>query len=372
MYATNITNTMENELFFELLRVSIGNAGCLSQTPSPEKWQGLYAMAEKHALLGVCFAGVMKIKGQQQVPPTDIYVKWLVISAQIQKKSELINKRCVELQRRLQEAKSRSFIMKGQANAALYGGELATLRQPGDIDIMVEGGFKRVNDFVQRTYPTKEVSELEIHYHCFDDTEVEIHCKPFMLDSPKDRLLQMYFKQSAEANYSNIIRLYPNKDITAATLPFNIVHQLVHIHHHLFYEGVGLRQCMDYYFLLMKLEKDDAGVHHALCTITNLGLDRFASALMWMLGYVFGLNRARMLWQPNEKDGRFLLREIMLSGNFGKQDDRQRNLYKSKWHSFWIVHFKTFRLWRFDPWAWFWSPIYRIKGKGWQLVHGYR
>ena len=363
---------MSYNLFFELLRVSIGNAGCLSQTPSPETWQKLFAMAEKQALLGVCFAGVMKIKAQQQVPPTSIYVKWLAISAQIQKRNELINKRCVELQSRLQEAKSRSFIMKGQANAALYGGELAKLRQPGDIDIMVEGGFKRVNDFVQRTYPTKEVSELEIHYHCFDDTEVEIHCKPFILDSPKDRLLQKYFNHSLEANYKNTIRLSPDYAITASTFSFNIVHQLVHIHHHLFYEGVGLRQCMDYYFQLMNLERNDAEVHDALRVITELGLDRFASALMWMLGHVFGLNRDRMLWKPNEKDGRFLLREIMLSGNFGKQDDRLRNLYKSKWHSFWIVHFKTFRLWRFDHWAWFWSPIYRIRGKAWQVVHGYR
>ena len=215
MYATNITNTMENELFFELLRVSIGNAGCISQTPSPETWKEFYGIAEKQALLGVCFTGVvMKIKAQQQVPPTSIYVKWLAISAQIQKRNELINKRCVELQSRLQEAKSRSFIMKGQANAALYGGELAKLRQPRYIDIMVEGGFKRVNDFVQQTYPTKEVSELEIHYHCFDDTEVEIHCKPFMLDSPTDRLFQKYFKQSAEANYSNIVRLFPDNAIT--------------------------------------------------------------------------------------------------------------------------------------------------------------
>ena len=372
METTNIPYTMTNNVFFELLRSSISNAGCLSHTPTADEWLELYAIAEKHALLGVCFAGITNLKDQQQVPPKAVYMNWLGLSAQIQKRNELINKRCVELQSRLQEAKSRSFIMKGQANAALYGGELAKLRQPGDIDIMVEGGFKRVNDFVQRTYPTKEVSELEIHYHCFDDTEVEIHCKPFMLDSPKDRLLQKYFNQSLEANYKNTILLSSDYAITAPTFSFNIVHQLVHIHHHLFYEGVGLRQCMDYYFQLMNLERNDAEVHDALRVITELGLDRFASALMWMLGHVFGLNRDRMLWKPNEKDGRFLLREIMLSGNFGKQDDRQRNLYKSKWHSFWIVHFKTFRLWRFDPWAWFWSPIYRIRGKAWQVVHGYR
>ena len=254
-------------------------------------WQECYAIAAKHALLGVCFAGIIRIKAQKQVPPQDVYMKWFAISVHIIKKNELINKRCVELQSRLREANFRSFIMKGQANAVLYGDDLAKLRQPGDIDIMVEGGFRKVNDYVQHTYPTKKVSELEIQYHCFNDTEVEIHCKPFMLDSPKDKLLQKFFKQSSEANYSNVIRLSPDCAVTATTLSFNIVHHLVHIYHHLYYEGVGLRQCMDYYFLLMNIEKDDVGVHNSLIIISKLGLNRFASALMWVLGYVFELNR---------------------------------------------------------------------------------
>lgn len=72
---------MTNNLFFELLRVSIGNAGCLSHTPTADEWLELYAIAEKHALLGVCFAGITNLKNHQQVPPTSIYVKWLAISA---------------------------------------------------------------------------------------------------------------------------------------------------------------------------------------------------------------------------------------------------------------------------------------------------
>ena len=85
---------MTNELFFELLRVSIGNAGCLSQTPSSEMWQGFYGIAEKHALLGVCFAGVIKLKTQQQIPPNTVYMRWLGLSTQIQKTNDLMNKRC--------------------------------------------------------------------------------------------------------------------------------------------------------------------------------------------------------------------------------------------------------------------------------------
>lgn len=44
-------------LFLELIRVSIGEAVCLSHTPSAEEWEVMYAMAEKQALVGVCFEG---------------------------------------------------------------------------------------------------------------------------------------------------------------------------------------------------------------------------------------------------------------------------------------------------------------------------
>ena len=37
--------------------------------------------------------------------------------------------------------------MKGQGNAILYGDKLCSLRQSGDIDIYLEGGYKKVIDF---------------------------------------------------------------------------------------------------------------------------------------------------------------------------------------------------------------------------------
>ena len=198
-----------------------------------------------------------------------------------------------------------------------------------------------------------------------------------------DRILQRFFDSCKEENFSNKVSLGfsgfqevsgGRLEICAPTLKFNLVHQLVHIHHHLFYEGVGMRQLMDYYFVIkheMEVKKG-SNVRDAKKVIFDLGLDCFASALMWVLGRVFGLPEEQMLWKPNEKDGKFLLGEIMLSGNFGKQDERQRGLYNSKWNSFWMVYMKTFRLWRFDHWAWLWSPIWRIKGFVWRKLKGYK
>lgn len=50
-----------NKLFFELIRVAIGNAVCLSHTPNADEWGELYAMTKKQSLVGVCFAGVQRL-----------------------------------------------------------------------------------------------------------------------------------------------------------------------------------------------------------------------------------------------------------------------------------------------------------------------
>ena len=60
--------------------------------------------------------------------------------------------------------------------------------------------------------------------------------------------------------------------------------------------------------------------------VSSLGLKRFASAMLWVVDYVFGdlkLSETMKLFEtmgvkPNEKEGRFLLNEIMTGGNFGK------------------------------------------------------
>ncbi len=64
----NILKMSIEQLFFELLRVSIGVSGCLSKTPTNEEWKALYDMAKKQSLVGVCFAGVQMLVNQHQEP----------------------------------------------------------------------------------------------------------------------------------------------------------------------------------------------------------------------------------------------------------------------------------------------------------------
>lgn len=399
-----------DSLFFELIRVAIGTQGTLSRLPSVDEWGELYKMAKKQSLVGICFAGLQRLgadadEGFERVGMSEkLYLTWMGMAVKIQQRNEKVDRQCVELQMRLAKDGFRSCILKGQGVARLYKVNpnlnlndnlnigLAGLRQSGDIDVWMDGGFERVNGWVQKVAPTNVVNQHHVDLDMFKDTDVEAHYHPINMTNPwRQRVLKRFIREHEDSCLSCV----NNGSIHTPTREFNLVFLMVHIFHHLFTEGVGLRQLMDYYFVLRNTNCHELPTNYSLI-FKQLGLERFASALMWVIKTVFvgqgnenlnlnlnlnhnldhnlnlDLGDNIFLWTPDEKDGRFLLEEIIRSGNFGKQDERQKGLYDSKWNSFWMVNSKTFRFWRFDHWAWFWSPVERIRGYAWRRVHGYR
>lgn len=363
------------QLFFELIRISIGSQNCLSNLPIEREWGKLYEIAKKQSLVGVCFAGIQRLgadvdEGFAQIGMSEIlYLKWMGMAAKIQQKNEVVNKQCLTLQKRVSADGFRSCILKGQGVGLKYAEHLLGLRQSGDIDIWLDGGFDRVNNWVQKVSPTKVVNQHHVNLKVFSGTEVEVHYHPINMTNP---WRQKRLKEFIREHENDCLTDAADGKIHVPTSEFNLVFLMVHIFHHLFTEGVGLRQIMDYYFVLRTYSENHDNNEDVVRAVQELGLERFASALMYVMHTVFGMEEQLMLWQPNAKDGKFLLDEIMISGNFGKQDDRQKGLYESKWNSFWMVNGKTFRFWRFDKWAWFWSPIERIRGYVWRRLHGYR
>lgn len=363
-----------NKTFFELIQVAIGTRICLSHTPNADEWRDLYAMAKKQSLVGVCFAGVQKLQEQQQAPTSTgsaqaemLYLTWMGMAAKIQQRNEVVNRQCVELQAKLSDDGFRSCVLKGQGIAALYG-DLAMLRQSGDIDIWMDGGWEKVMDYVNARTPNREFDMKHTHFEAFEDTIVETHWRPTATTNPiLNRKLTAYFEREKERQFENRVSLPGGQVICAPTADFQLVHAMLHVFGHFLYEGVGMRQMMDLYFAHQACAESEM-VTEVQKVIENLGLVRFARASMWVFGHVFNMPVHQMMWEPDSEAGKELLDEIMLGGNFGHHNEENRQVGESFAQRM-MRHLKRrMRLVRFNAVGMLFAPIGKVKILLWKRM----
>ena len=355
------------ETFVKLIQIAIGKRSQLDTTPTADEWQALFDEAQRQTLAGVLYPAV-EILPKHQRPPRHIFLSWFSLKEAIVDHNKKMDHNCVWVAERFKKVGFRNVILKGQGNALLY--PTPGLRQAGDIDIWLEGKRKDIIEYVRRFFPKQRVQWIEVEFPIKKDTVIEVHTTPGFMSCPTDnRRLQRYFKERQQEMIENKVAL-DKGEISIPTLEVNLVFQLTHIYRHLFNEGIGLRQLMDYYYLLQN-EGAKALLPQIRKETKRLHMTRFCRALMWVLGEVFLLERELMVMEPDEQEGRFLLREIMLAGNFGLLDER--NIHKaSKWGNFWQI---TNRNWRFVthyPREVIWNPIYRLWQFGWRIKNGYK
>lgn len=312
-----------NQIFFELIQVTIGARSYLSHTPSADEWGELYVMAKKQSLVGVCFAGVQKLVEQQQTPEEMLYLTWMGMAAKIQQRNEVVTKQCAEVQRRLSASELRCCILKGQGIAQVYPEHLRGLRQSGDIDAYSDCGRKKALEFT-RSFGQKDVDWDYVHTHpvMYEDTEVELHYRVSVSRNVwTNARLQRFFEKNNEEFFKGSV-LLPGGEITVPSDWMNLFYLLQHAYRHLFTEGIGLRQVMDVYFALLSSTLSEEDIKRLKNAVKSFGLDRFAQGIVWVMQRTFGMSMFGVPWVPNQREGEFLLSEIMQSGNFGHQDDR--------------------------------------------------
>ena len=85
---------------------------------------------------------------------------------------------------------------------------------------------------------------------------------------------------------------------------------------------VGMRQIVDYYMVLRTVNYEKQSVEYALDAVSDFGIDKFARGLMWVLKEALGMPEDWTLWEPDQKEGEYILKQIMTGGNFGHYDER--------------------------------------------------
>ena len=291
---------------------------------------------------------------------------------------------------------------------------------------VVNSEFQGIDGVIEYCKQYERIRGRDIHwnrvlyYHCELRSDsgiaIEPHYRISYLHSPiRNHRLQKWFTLQFDVCLRNKGQL----GFPVLTSSVNVVYQLVHLYRHVFEGGIGLRQMMDYYFTLRTWHEESTPVMSAkevMAVLRSFGMRKFAGAVMYVLHEAFeneeclselemrneklGIERELkemgpqadgewsaitrngqqlskkyyapwMICEPNEKEGRKLLAEIMQGGNFGQYDTRDAKLKKGGMmkHGVWKLK-RVMRLVRSYPEEALWEPVFRVWHLGWRKIHG--
>lgn len=252
----------------------------------------------------------------------DLYFTWVGVAARIQVTNELVNQQCVRVQKEFREAGFETCILKGQGLTSLYG-SLGGYRQSGDIDVWVDADCQQVMEYVNKLTPNREFDRKLTHLNTFEGTTVEVHWIPSVSANPfVNKRLKAFYHAKAATQMSHKVALGNGLEIDAPDGEFHCIHLMMHLYGHFLYEGIGLRQLMDLYFA-MKSPLAQETKYSIIERYRDFKVYDFACGINWAIMHVFG-ERNCLLFEPDEKLGRELLREIMEGGNFGKHSKENK------------------------------------------------
>ena len=411
-----------HQIFFDFLRFCIGSESEIPSSLKEADWKALYRIAQKQCLVGVLFDGIKKLPTEHVGMKKELLLQWMAESQMLEKANVRLNDAAIQVSEWFRKKGFRTCILKGQGNALMYPNPYS--RTPGDIDIWVEGGDKRVISFVRSISPHEKACYHHIEFPSYKGVEVEVHYRPsFLLCFWHNRKLQKYYERVKEEQFSHRVMLGEQGEVAIPTVEFNLIFQLTHIYAHLMNEGIGLRQLLDYYFVVCdfykvyqnfsnpsvslskgsstfspspsssgsedvtalrcseplrykvggpsKVSPDCAGWDRLGVVqekFKELGLWKFAGAIMYIMQEVFGMPASWLIVPPNEKYGKFVLNEVLEAGNFGKHDERNRFGKSKLGHNLQRVY-RDMRLVRYFPAEALSEPIFRVWHFLWRKMH---
>ena len=438
----------QQKIFFDFLRFCIGSAKEIPDSLKEADWKELYRIAQKQALLGVLFYGIQRLP-KELAPEQKLLMQWMVMAEQIRKQNIRLFQDSVKVCQNFENEGFANCILKGQGNALLYPNPY--MRTPGDIDIYLSGGRRKIMKYVDQVCPNQVM-----RYHHVDfpvmKTAIEVHFTPSYMFCPiHNRRMQKWFEEVMGEQCNHRVSLPDGYgEIHVPLVSFNVIYILSHLYRHIFTEGIGLRQLLDYYYVVcdfckvyqissnhlsnfsnhpVPLSKEGSTSHPSplsseerdvtalWCSeplrykvggaskpspgcagwdrlgaigdtsfaagassvaldvvqreLKHLGLWKFAQSVMFVMKEVFGLSEDRMIAPMDEKEGRFLLDEIMRGGNFGQYDDRMGSkVGESKIHRYFRMNLRNLRFVKHYPAEALSEPLFRTWFAVWKKIHG--
>ncbi|WP_233401434.1 nucleotidyltransferase family protein [Segatella copri] len=359
--------------FFAFLKYCLGYKGNISRVVDSMDWQELYSFASKQALLGLCFDGIERLGEEYpeelRLNPIgrELLMTWMGKAQQIRRQNRKVNAVAGKLFSMLKKDGLRCCVLKGQGNALMYPNPYS--RTPGDVDVWIDASRERIMEYTQKKFELGDDIRLQHLETSLDGVPVELHFFPCSMNNPLYHArLQKWFRRNADLQCSHIVGL-PDRagDIAIPTSVFNVVYQLCHLYHHFFDEGIGMRQIIDYYYVV---NNDELLVIRDTLQreLKHLGLWKFAGAVMYVLHEALGLSEEKMIAPMDEKRGKLLLAEILNGGNFGQHFTKYGGFtHQSMGKKYFLKIWRNMHFVRYYPAEALSEPIFRTWHFFWRM-----
>ena len=243
------------------LRYCLGCKADQSMVVAQIDWRQLYTFASNQAIIGFCFDGIERLGNEYseelKINPIerDLLMTWMGAAQQIRRQNMKVNAVAGKLYSKFREDGLRCCILKGQGNALMYSNPYS--RTPGDIDVWIYASRERIMEYARKKFELGDDIRLQHLETSLDGVPVELHFFPCSMNNPLYHArLQKWFKRNADLQCSNVVSLPDGiGEIAIPTTAFNVVYQLTHLYHHFFDEGIGMRQIIDYYYVVCDFYK---------------------------------------------------------------------------------------------------------------------
>ena len=244
-------------MIFDFLIYCLGKKENMSRAIAGMNWQQLYSFVSKQAILGLCFEGIERLGKEypeelkRNPIGRELLMTWMGKAQQIRRQNMKVNAVACKLFAMLREDGMKCCVMKGQGNALMYPNPYS--RTPGDIDVWIDASRERIMEYASRKFELGDDIRLQHLETSLDGVPVELHFFPCSMNNPiYHARLQKWFRRNADLQCSHIVRLPDGAgEIAVPTSVFNVVYQLTHLYHHFFDEGIGMRQIIDYYYVVI-------------------------------------------------------------------------------------------------------------------------
>lgn len=311
--------TKEETLLLELVQVGLGVKNELGHNPSFEEWSRLFDISKIQTVAGVAFDGIQRIGEKGCKPPFELLMEWIGLSEIIKSQYELHQEVLKKIQTCLNGHNINVAFMKGLVVGNRY--PYPRSRQCGDIDFVVsEKDFEKTLDVLDTI---GQVDRSLIHEHhgmaFVDGVTLEPHFKVHNFQNPKvDEAMTELFREIFPEHMS--FETIEGVDTPIFPAEYELIVLVGHMVNHVYAEGLGLRQVIDF-MMFMDKKYPDIDKEKFFGNLKRVKMERAFRIFTCICERHLGLSKNIAELDYSEKECKFadkLMDNIMTVGNFGR------------------------------------------------------